>query len=88
MPPAEVMAAVTFFLSVAVVIFGAGHYGTKLARIKSMPSSEDVEKRLARLEVAIDDMTAEIGRMTESHRFLTAALSQRGLPAEVSHGSE
>lgn len=85
MPPAEAMAAVTFFASVAVVIIGAGHYVTKLARIKRMPSAEDVEKRLARLEVAIDDMTAEMSQMTESQRFLTAALTQRGLPAEVPH---
>lgn len=86
MSPAEAMAAVTFFASVALVIIGSGHYVTKLARLKRMPSSEDVERRLARLEVAIDDMAGEIGRMAESQRFLTAALSQRGLPAEVPRG--
>ena len=88
MPPAEAMAAVTFFASVAVVIIGAGHYVTKMARIKRMPVAEDVEKRLARLEVAIDDMTAAIGQMAESQRFLTATLAQRGLPVEVPRGSE
>jgi sensor domain CHASE-containing protein len=88
MSPAEALAAITFFASVAMVVLGVGHFTTKMARLKRMPESEDVEKRLARLEVAIDDMTAEIGRMSESHRFLTAALTQRGLPAEVSHGSK
>jgi hypothetical protein len=88
MSPADAMAAMTFFACVAMVVIGVGHYATKLARMKKLPESPDVEKRLARLEVAIDDMAAELGRMTESHRFLTAALAQRGLPAEVSHGAE
>jgi hypothetical protein len=81
--PAEALAAVTFFGSIAMVVIGAGHYVTKLARLRNerLKPSADVERRLARLEVAIDDMTAEIGRMTET-------LSQRLLPAEVSHGSE
>ena len=39
-------------------------------------------------EVAIDDMSVEIGRMSDSHRSLTAMLSQRGLPAEVPYGSK
>jgi hypothetical protein len=88
MSPAEAMAGVALFACVASVVLGVGHYATKMVRLKRLPESTDVEKRLARLEVAIDDMSAELSRMTESHRFLTAALAQRGLPAEVPHGAD
>lgn len=36
------------------------------------------EKRLARLEVAIDDLTQAIGRVTEGQQFLTNVLGERG----------
>jgi len=83
----DAVAAVFVFMSLSGMVVGVAHYWYKSRLVKAKPST-DVEMRLARLEVAIDDMSAEIGRMTESHRFLTAALTQRGLPAEVSRGSE
>ena len=83
----EVIAAVTVPVSFTIVIIALVYNFTRLRIAKAKPSA-DIENRLARLEVAIDDMTAEIARMTESQRFLTAALTQRGLPAEVPHGSE
>jgi hypothetical protein len=70
-PPAEALAAVTFFGSVAMVVIGVGHYLTKLAKLRNERLNSDVERRLARLEVAIDDLTATIGRL---------------LPGEVSNG--
>jgi hypothetical protein len=36
-----------------------------------------VESRLARVEVALDDVTAELGRMTEANQLLAKALSDR-----------
>ena len=39
---------------------------------------EAYEKRLARVEVAIDDLTAAIGRVTEGQQFLTHVLTERG----------
>jgi hypothetical protein len=36
------------------------------------------EKRLARVEVAIDDLTAAVGRVSEGQQFLTNVLSDRG----------
>ena len=83
----EVIAAFTVPVSIMGTVYAFMHYATQW-RLGKGRSSGELENRLARLEVAIDDMTAEIGRMTESQRFLTAALTQRGLPAEVSHGSE
>ncbi len=46
-------------------------------RKQSKNSLDAVEKRLARLEVAIDDMATELGRVTEGQRFLTQALGER-----------
>jgi hypothetical protein len=81
------VAIIFVFTSLAAMVVGVAHYWYK-ARIERPKASPDVEMRLARLEVAIDDMTAAIGQMAESHRFLTATLAQRGLPEEVPRGSE
>jgi Flp pilus assembly protein CpaB len=35
------------------------------------------ENRLARLEVALDDVTAELGRVTDSNQLLLKALAER-----------
>jgi hypothetical protein len=44
----------------------------------SADALEAYEKRLARVEVAIDDLTAAIGRVSEGQQFLTNVLSERG----------
>lgn len=36
-----------------------------------------VESRLARVEVALDDVTAELGRVTEANQLLAKALTER-----------
>jgi hypothetical protein len=41
-----------------------------------------LEQRFARVEVAIDDLTSEIHRVTESNAFLTRLLSERSRDAE------
>jgi hypothetical protein len=72
----EVIAAVTMPTSLAAIVLGVGHYWTKL-RIAHRTPSADVEKRLARLEVAIDDMTAELSRVAEGQQFMNKLLSDR-----------
>jgi hypothetical protein len=44
---------------------------------------EAYEKRLARVEVAIDDLTAAIGRVSEGQQFLTNVLTERGAVAAL-----
>lgn len=89
MPPdPDLFAAIFVPSSIAAIVIALAHTYYKLRALKHSPPSADVEKRLARLEVAVDDMTAEIGRMAESHRFLAEALAQRGLPAEVPYESK
>ena len=79
MNPAEAYAGMVFFGSIALVVIGAGHYVTKLARLKNerLKPSSDVEMRLARLEVAIDDMAAELARVTEGQQFVTKLLADK-----------
>jgi hypothetical protein len=84
----EVVGLIIICASFVLVVIVAGQYATKLARIRKQPESPDLERRLARLEVAIDDLTSELGRMADSHRFLTDALAHRGVPAEVPHVAE
>jgi len=88
MAPNDALAAIFVFTSLSAAIVGVAHYWYKGRAASRLTPSADIEKRLARLEVAIDDMTNEIGRMTESHRYLTAALTQRGIPLEAPRGSE
>ena len=85
----DALALIAVMAALATMVVGVAHYWYK-ARVENGKPSADVEKRLARLEVAIDDMSAALGQMAESHRFLTAALGQRGLqqPVEVPRGSE
>jgi hypothetical protein len=40
-----------------------------------------LEQRFARVEVAIDDLTSEVHRVTESNGFLTRLLSERSRDA-------
>jgi hypothetical protein len=87
----DAIALVFTMAGLATMVVAIAHYWYKahVAKLTAAKPAADVEMRLARLEVAIDDMSAAIGQMTESHRFLTSALTQqRGLPVEVARGSE
>jgi hypothetical protein len=73
-----------FQMVVAIVAIACG-MGLILELVKqtskrgASPSAlEAYEKRLARVEVAIDDLTTAIGRVTEGQQFLTNALTERG----------
>lgn len=83
MNPAEAFAGMVFFASIALVVLGAGHYVTKIIRLKNerLKPSADVEMRLARLEVAIDDMAAELTRVTEGQQFVTKLLAEKSAEA-------
>lgn len=80
----DLVAAITVPISLAGSLIAFVHYATKwhLAKVKGGP---DVENRLARVEVAIDDMSAELTRMIESQQLVTKLLTER-VP-EGSHGA-
>jgi hypothetical protein len=78
----EALTTVFVFLSISGAIVGVAHYWAK-TRIARLTHSGDVEKRLARLEVAIDDLTAEVSRVTEGQQIVTKLLAERS--SEASH---
>ena len=80
----EVIAAFTVPVSFMGSVVAFVHYVTKWRLAKVRPSA-DVENRLARVEVAIDDMSAELTRMIESQQLMTKLLSERA--TEGSHGT-
>ncbi len=86
----DALALIFVMASVATMVVGIAHYWYKsrVARFSAVKPAADVEMRLERLEVAVDDMTSAIAQMSESQRFLAATLTQRGLPVEVARGSE
>jgi CHASE3 domain sensor protein len=80
--PSDALAAIFVFASLSCAIVGVAHYWAK-ARIAKLTHSVDVEKRLARLEVAIDDLTAELSRVTEGQQLVSRLLTDRS--PEASH---
>jgi len=73
-----------FQMVVAIVAIACG-MGLILELVKqtskrgaSASALEAYEKRLARVEVAIDDLTTAIGRVTEGQQFLTNIFAERG----------
>ena len=80
----ELVAAFTVPLAFMGSFIALVYYATKRRLSKGAPGN-DIENRLARLEVAIDDMTTELQRVTEGQQFVTKLLSEKAL--EASHGT-
>jgi hypothetical protein len=75
MPPEEVVFIVVASL-IAVTIWV--WVGVKHGQQQTKPEALDaIEKRLARLEVAIDDLTTELSRVTEGQQFTNKLLADR-----------
>ena len=80
----EVIAAFTVPLSIMGTVYAFMHYATQWRLAKLKPGA-DVENRLARVEVAIDDMAAELTRMVEGQQQVTKLLTERA--EGVGHGT-
>ncbi|HZS61358.1 MAG TPA: hypothetical protein VFA43_18925 [Gemmatimonadaceae bacterium] len=80
----DLVAAVTVPLSIFGTVYAFMRYGVQWRMAKMKPGT-DLENRLARLEVAIDDMTAELQRVTEGQQLVTKLLAEKSL--EAGHGS-
>lgn len=74
--------AVAFFVSVASVVWSAAYaWGKWLGRSQPPAGlSGDAERRLARLEQAVDTIAVEVERLGEGQRFAARLLEER-LPA-------
>jgi hypothetical protein len=80
----DLIAAVTVPGAILGIAVSFMHYASKWRAAKVTPQ-HDVENRLARLEVAIDDMTAELSRVSEGQQTMTRLLTDRS--HEASHAA-
>ena len=73
MPPEVVFIVVASLVAVTIWVWVGVKYGQQ-----TKPEALDaIEKRLARLEVAIDDLTTELSRVTEGQQFTNKLLADR-----------
>ncbi len=79
----EIVVPVAGLVTLTSIVLGSKWIGYKRMTGGAAPGSLDaLEKRLARVEVALDDLTTEIGRVGEGQQFLTKVLADRvGSPA-------
>jgi hypothetical protein len=83
MPASVVFVVLASLAAVTIWVYVGVKYGqppsTKPEELQA------IEKRLARLEVAIDDMASELARVSEGQQFVGKLLEQR--PLEASRGT-
>jgi hypothetical protein len=73
----EIVVPVAFFAATAVTVLGVAKIRAQRASAQGSVGFDVVEKRLARVEVALDDLAAELARVTEGQQFLTQVLTDR-----------
>jgi hypothetical protein len=85
----EIAVPVAFFATCFAIPVGIKYISYKQSQSRGTPESAaaltTVEQRLARVEVALDDLTTEMARVAEGQQFLTKVLVDRprdavGLP--------
>jgi prefoldin subunit 5 len=74
MPPEVVFIVVVSIVAVTIWVWVGVKYGTQQHKPEALDA---IEKRLARLEVAIDDLTSELSRVTEGQQFTNKLLADR-----------
>lgn len=79
----EAIVAVLTISMCAVTLLGIVKMWFRSRQNVATSTVAQFENRLARVEVALDDVTAELSRMTEAQQLLTRALTEKqphGLP--------
>lgn len=71
----EVAVPVAVCACVCISIVGSKWIGLKKSSAAGPEALESLERRLARVEVALDDLTGEIGKISEGQQFLTKVLA-------------
>lgn len=80
----EILVPFAFFATVIVIVLGLRFFAYKSSHRQQAADPgalAAVEQRLARVEVALDDLTTELGRVTEGQQFLTKVLTERAAAA-------
>jgi hypothetical protein len=84
MSPAEMFVGLGVLGTICTAIVTAGRVQLRKAELKqggrSLPA--DVERRLERIEQAVDAIAIEVERVSEGQRFTTKLLSNKG-PAQL-----
>jgi hypothetical protein len=76
----EIIVPIAFFTSIVVLVLGLRFIAYKQShRVAPQDAGAlaAVEQRLARVEVALDDLASELGRVAEGQQFLTKVLTDR-----------
>jgi hypothetical protein len=71
----EVAVPVSLFASIAAIVLGSKWISYKRNAAAGPEALESLERRLARVEVAIDDLAGEIAKIGEGQQFLTKVLA-------------
>jgi hypothetical protein len=71
----EVAVPVALFASIAATVLGSKWINYKRSASAGPEALESLERRLARVEVALDDLTGEIAKIGEGQQFLTKVLA-------------
>jgi hypothetical protein len=73
----EVAVPVVMFASITATVLGAKWINYKRNSSAGPAALEALEHRLARVEVALDDLTGEIRQISEGQQFVTKVLAER-----------
>jgi hypothetical protein len=71
----EVAVPVSVCATIAISIIGSKWIAYKRMSAAGPEALESLERRLARVEVALDDLTGEIAKIGEGQQFLTKVLA-------------
>ena len=77
MDPNEAIVAVMSTAIGAATLLGIVGMWYRARKSVAASTVSSFENRLARVEVALDDVTMELGRLTDSQQLLTKALTER-----------
>jgi hypothetical protein len=87
----EIIVPIAFFATIVVLVLGLRYFAYKSAHARTPQETGAlgaVEQRLARVEVALDDLASELGRVTEGQQFLTKVLTERASEASLPAGPQ
>jgi hypothetical protein len=76
MPGSVVFIVLASLAAVTIWVYVGVRYGQHPTKSEDLQA---IEKRLARLEVAIDDMASELSRVSEGQQFVGKLLENRSL---------
>jgi hypothetical protein len=71
----EVIVPVAMFATITATVLGTKWINYKRGSSAGPEALESLERRLARVEVALDDLTGEIAKIGEGQQFLTKVLA-------------